>query len=379
LTVDVSNINIHLPVPEGGLINNWHTAMSSDNTAVSLDTKDQDMSVDLDFRVKLFSTQEGQQDPPQMSLFNGHLKADVSKIDLFMSIGLRTQEAEFMKSTGMKEAAENAPAISIERLDLSANASASHISVTGGVTEFVIQELANLFRKTILTKLLSEVKYTMQNTLLEKINEELLQYGTHYETAGLGLDFSQIRSPEVANDTLLSLFMNGTFYSESAQEQDTYHKQIKHEDFEVVEAGMYDLMAHIPETTMLSLLNSWTSTTGGANLTELFLHTFDHQFMVDSVCYLNEDLCMAYQHPDEEKLNWSVFLDHVYNASFEHDRINVQNATLRIQFNDIEGRMLMNYTLENVIFAINVTARPEYAQVLFCVDHFYFIDSHVDN
>ena len=38
LTVDISNINIHLPVPEGGLLNNWHTAMNSSNNAVSLNT-----------------------------------------------------------------------------------------------------------------------------------------------------------------------------------------------------------------------------------------------------------------------------------------------------------------------------------------------------
>ena len=214
---------------------------------------------------------------------------------------------------------------------------------------------------------------------MEKVNEELLQYGSHYESAGIGFDFSQIRSPEVANDTLLSLFMNGTFYSDDAQEDDSYNKQVKHESFEVTNTGAYDLMAHVPESTMLTLLNTWASDQGGLNLTALFLQSFGHQFFVDSVCKFNEDLCMAFSHPDEIKLNWSVFLDQVYNASFQQDRIDIENATMRIQFNDIEGRMLMNYTLLEIVFAVNLTSRPEYAQLLWCVDHIYFGSNKVDS
>jgi len=96
------------------------------------------MSVDFDFQGKLFSTQEAAQDEPELSFFKGHLKADISKLDLLLSLGLRTQEAMYKKGTGMREGAEAAPAISVERLDLTADAASSHIQVTGGVTEFLV-------------------------------------------------------------------------------------------------------------------------------------------------------------------------------------------------------------------------------------------------
>lgn len=65
--------------------------------------------------------------------------------------------------------------------------------------------------------IIEDVKDYVQTTLEDEINQELYDYGTHYDIGdGVGFDFSLTKSPQVTDDELLTLFMNGTFYSDDA-------------------------------------------------------------------------------------------------------------------------------------------------------------------
>jgi len=85
---------------------------------------------------------------------------------------------------------EQALAIDIVKSDFNLTAADMQIYVTGGVTDFVIQTIARLFKKTILNAVVNEAKKIMETTLIEIINSDLKQYGTHFEVAGYGLDYS---------------------------------------------------------------------------------------------------------------------------------------------------------------------------------------------
>mgnify|MGYP006893293028 CR=1 FL=1 len=99
---------------------------------------------------------------------------------------------------------------------MNADIAESKISITGGVVEFLAQTVANLFRNRILKTILADVTKIVEDTLVPKINEDLKKT-THYEIAGIGLDYSQVKVPAVTDNNLVSLFLNGTFFSDAAQ------------------------------------------------------------------------------------------------------------------------------------------------------------------
>jgi len=64
--------------------------------------------------------------------------------------------------------------------------------------------------------------------LTDLVNKDLKDTYTRYKIDGLGLDFAQVVPPKVSDDDVMSLFMNGTFFSKHGQENglhtETVHK-----------------------------------------------------------------------------------------------------------------------------------------------------------
>ena len=73
-----------------------------------------------------------------------------------------------------------------------------------------------LFKKTILKSLIKEVKSIVNDKIVTTINADLKKL-SHLQIAGLGVDLSSVNTPIVTDNDMLSLFLNGTFYSEAAQ------------------------------------------------------------------------------------------------------------------------------------------------------------------
>ena len=81
---------------------------------------------------------------------------------------------------------------------------------------------------------------------METINQELYDYGTHYYMGdGIGFDYSLTKTPQVTDDGLLTMFMNGTFYDEEGilVDGDPFYHQ--HPVFEIGANGHQDLMFHM--------------------------------------------------------------------------------------------------------------------------------------
>ena len=108
-----------------------------------------------------------------------------------------------------------------------------------------------LFKKSILKGLIKEVKSIVTDRIFTSINADLKKH-THFQTAGLGFDVSASRKPMVTDNNMLSLFMNGTFYSDAAQALGQVSKT-QHPRFEVGNASRQDLMIHMPDTVVTSL------------------------------------------------------------------------------------------------------------------------------
>lgn len=51
--------------------------------------------------------------------------------------------------------------------------------------------------------------------MTENVNGKLKKYYTRFNFDGLGFDFAQVVPPHVADDDVVSLFMNGTFFTKN--------------------------------------------------------------------------------------------------------------------------------------------------------------------
>lgn len=226
-----------------------------------------------------------------LKLTKGHLKADLSNIGITMATSVITQAANNIEGTGMAANSEMAPAIKVEKFEMSVDARHSHISITGGVSEWCIQTLSNLFRRSILYTLTKEATKIVEGSIENKVNTLLKEHGTHLELAGYGLDFSQLSSPQIANDTYFNMYMNGTFFSEQAQAEGTVISS-EHKKFELGSVSKQDIMMHIPETFMTSFINAVVQTSGGLNITEVS-SLLGIKMNYGDLCRFNLVLCQA--------------------------------------------------------------------------------------
>ena len=128
-----------------------------------------------------------------LKLKAGHIKAKISKLGISFGVGLDTQEAVFEKGTGKEAGEELAPAISLLNFEMKADSAESDITVTGSWEYWITSKLVNLFKKVIFTELIKEVEKIVPGILENKINDELHQYGSHYNVDGLGFDYSQMK------------------------------------------------------------------------------------------------------------------------------------------------------------------------------------------
>ena len=84
------------------------------------------MEVEFDFILKM----------GPLKITAGHLKADLSKIGANMATSIVTQPASNKPGTGMDS--EMAPAINVQKFEMMVDSRHSHISITGGVSEWCI-------------------------------------------------------------------------------------------------------------------------------------------------------------------------------------------------------------------------------------------------
>lgn len=235
--------------------------------------------------------------------------------------------------------------------------------------DYIAGFVINLFRKSLLTKILEEVQTQVMAKATPKINDDLKGL-THYEIAGVGVDFSMIKPPTITDNDMLSLFMNGTFYSADNSEG---VPKVTHPNFEVGTISRQDLMLHIPESFIASLFNSMAGK-NGLNITEFMLDIADHQLTLESFCRINEVLCQS--GPNDEPVNLSIFLNKVSSVAFSEDRIDISNATVTWKFSN-GNKLLTDYTLTDIAIGLNIQSRPEYAQIYGSCDKFEFTSTFV--
>ena len=128
------------------------------------------------------------------------------------------------------------------------------------------------FKTTVLAMIIHETKHYVHTTLETDANTWLFEHGSHYivygldyYNDGLGFDFSQTRQPTVTDDSLLTFFMKGYWYKTGAPSEEEIEEivPIKHTKFEVGQEGVQDLMLHVSEGVVGSLLNAMVQFDGG--------------------------------------------------------------------------------------------------------------------
>lgn len=149
----------------------------------------------------------------------------------------------------MKEGSEMAPAIGISNIQMSIDKAESDITVDGFFLSGLADKVLQIYKEDIFDKIIDKSEQYIQTTLVEKINKEIDEHGTHFDLGdGIGFDYSLTRVPEVTDDFMLSFFLNGTFFDEKAQAGLSEIPEIEHDLFEVGSNGEQDLMIHMPQS-----------------------------------------------------------------------------------------------------------------------------------
>jgi hypothetical protein len=81
-----------------------------------------------------------------LSVSKGHFEATVSNAGLDLMVALMEQDAH-VPGNGVAEGTEQALAIKLLKFDLSADGKNSKIKVTGGIKEYLVGYIINMFRE----------------------------------------------------------------------------------------------------------------------------------------------------------------------------------------------------------------------------------------
>jgi hypothetical protein len=151
--------------------------------------------------------------------------------------------------------------------DFELSAAKLDISITGGVTDLIVQSVSRLFKKQILKFIIKEATKVIQTTLPNTINADIAKYSL-INADSLQLDLSLTRPPNVTNDNMLSLFVKAGLTNTNPHVNRTDLEEIKFPNFEIGNISRQDLMIHVP----VEFVNQGAQAlAGGVNFTNLML------------------------------------------------------------------------------------------------------------
>ena len=153
----------------------------------------------------------------------------------------------------MEAGSEMSPAIDITKLDMSVDKAKSDIKVEGFFLSGLADKVLEIYKSDLFDKIMARTETYVETTLVDSINEELEQHGSHFYLGdGLGFDYSLTRVPQVTDDSMLTFYMNGTFFDERAQAGQSQILETEHDIFEIGSLGEQDMMLHLPQSTFES-------------------------------------------------------------------------------------------------------------------------------
>jgi len=150
---------------------------------------------------------------------SGKIKADVRDLYYGFDGILGTQTPKADKDTGITtEDSEYSPDVVIANSKMSLDSAHSSIQIeTSGFGKITARMIASIFKESIFSSVIEETEQVIQTILTAVVNQDLRDKATRYNIDGLGFDFAQIVPPKITDDDIVSLFMNGTFYSRHGQ------------------------------------------------------------------------------------------------------------------------------------------------------------------
>jgi len=138
----------------------------------------------------------------------------------------------------MEAGSEMAPAIDIDNIALNTDTFKQNIEIEGflytGIADLIVNEFSTYFDY----KIMKDLEKQVETTLVDQINKELLEKGTHFDIGSdIGFDYSLTQLPAVTDDSMLTFFMNGTFYDSVAQSGLSDDVQISKTEHPIYEIG----------------------------------------------------------------------------------------------------------------------------------------------
>jgi len=138
----------------------------------------------------------------------------------------------------MEAGSEMAPAIDIDNIVLNTDTYKQDIEIEGfldtGIADMIVNESKTYFD----FKIMKELENQVETTLVDQINKELFEKGTHFDMGSdIGFDYSLTQLPAVTDDSMLTFFMNGTFYDSVAQSGLSDDAQISKTEHPIYEIG----------------------------------------------------------------------------------------------------------------------------------------------
>lgn len=217
-----------------------------------------------------------------------------------------------------------------------------------------------LFKKTILKTLIKEVKSIVTDKLVTSVNADLKKL-THLQKAGLGIDISSVVPPTVTDNEFLSLFLNGTFYSEANQATNKI-SHTDHLNMEIGSVGRQDLMIHVPTSFLGSAVKALAH--GGLNVTDLLMQINGHKLTYTSFIEWNSQLKNSVSGDRAlEQVNWVLELNEDADVVFDNDALSINNGEMRQYFYDINGVLMADYTIKGISINCDLGTNPLFAQL----------------
>ena len=236
----------------------------------------------------------------------------------------------------------------------------SSLTITGGITDWFINQITKLFKPLILKELIKEAESVVSNLVHTTVNEDLKKYGSHFDVDGVGFDFAQIRTPIVSEDLTASMFVNGTFYEETTQKLGKVIPT-EHTSFEIGNISRRDLMFHMPRKTAESFVLNLLNAPDGFKVTEILRSApFNQHYTVSQFCQFNKLFCVSDEWKDQQG-DVVLFFDNARDLSFANDSLGFI-SDLRWKFFS-NNTLLADYTLFNTSVFINVESKVKQAQL----------------
>jgi hypothetical protein len=198
---------------------------------------------------------------------------------------------------------------------------------------------------------MSEAEVEMKTSIEKGANSDFLQFA-HHEVNGTGMDYSLVAPPQVTDD-FFSLFLNGTAYNPNPMEN-FLGKSESHPNMEIGSVARQDMMMHLSESTIQSILNRINSPINGSEVFDMPTY--------QSYCKWLPDMCDGVSDLNAS-VNYNFSVGNDSYVKFSQDHIHFNGSWNIVLTDGNTGDLIYDFSYLGISIDINVQSNPLFSQI----------------